>query len=164
MHPDRLLWKIVGCAFNFVISSIFTASDPGVLAGQGASSHPTQEARLFRPRRPSIRQFRSNTAEIRTHMKGKVVLDNDGLSSGNFGQINNKDGQPGKSGAGEKILSRKWNVRPKSLGCVSEAWVCCVLRSGRTSITQQIIFIYTFSLGLSKDKFTYLSLFLLKSY
>ena len=78
------------CAFNFAISSIFTASDPEVLAGQGASSHPTQEARLFRPRRPSIRQFRSNTAEIRTHMKGKVVLDNDGLSSGNFGQIKPK--------------------------------------------------------------------------
>ena len=36
---------------------ITMALDPEDSAGQGASSHPTQEARLFRPRRPSIRQF-----------------------------------------------------------------------------------------------------------
>ena len=47
MHPDRLLWKIVGCAFDFDIALIFTASDPEVLVGQGSSSHPTQEAMLF---------------------------------------------------------------------------------------------------------------------
>ena len=65
---------------------IVMALDPEDSAGQGASSHPTQEARLFRPRRPSIRQFQSHTAEIQTHMKGKVVLDNDGLKSGRFGR------------------------------------------------------------------------------
>ena len=35
--------EIVGCAFYFDIS-IFTASDPEVLAGQEASSHPTRQA------------------------------------------------------------------------------------------------------------------------
>ena len=65
---------------------IVMALDPEDSAGQGASSHPTQEARLFRPRRPSIRQFQSHTVEIQTHTKGKVILDNDGLKSGSFGR------------------------------------------------------------------------------
>ena len=58
----------------------------------------------------------------------------------------NKDDKSGKSMVGEKILSRKWNVRPttKSLGCVSDAWVCFVFRGGCTSITHARNHVYLY--------------------